>query len=58
MLHFIKLLAVIVVITYALRFINAQSDLLVFAGLAIAGTAVYLGGKEISFLFDQLKSKL
>jgi hypothetical protein len=58
MVHILKILAVIVVITYALKLVNAQSDLLVFAGLAVIGSAVYLLVADFNHFFNQLKSKL
>lgn len=58
MLHFLKILAVIVAITYSLRLVNAQSDWLVFGGLALIGSALYFAGKELDQIFEQLKSKL
>jgi hypothetical protein len=34
MIHILKIIAVIILITYSLQLVNAQSDLLVFGGLA------------------------
>ena len=58
MIYILKLLAVIVTITYALRLINSQSDLLVFGGLAIIGLAVYFFFFEINKMLHRLNSKL
>lgn len=58
MIHILKVAAVIVVITYALRLINAQSDLLVFGGLAIVGLSFYFLYDVLGEIVNQLKSKL
>ena len=57
MQHFLKVLAVIVVITYALPLVNAQSDLVVFGGLAIILAALYFMLQEFNQILEQLKSK-
>ena len=58
MQHFLKLLAAIIVITYSLRLVNAQNDLLVFSGLGIILLSMYLLLRELDQLFDLFKSKL
>jgi hypothetical protein len=58
MQHFLKVLAVIIVITYALPLVNAQSDLLVFGGVAIIIGALYFMLNELNQILQQLKSKL
>lgn len=58
MIHILKIAAVVIVITYALRLVNAQSDLLVFSGLAIVGAALYFLYIVLGELVNQLKSKL
>ncbi|HWV31115.1 MAG TPA: hypothetical protein VN038_15755 [Dyadobacter sp.] len=58
MIHILKIAAVIIVVTYALRLINAQSDWLVFAGLAIVGAALYCLYIVLGQIVNQLKSKL
>ncbi|MET7254046.1 hypothetical protein ACWKW6_02650 [Dyadobacter jiangsuensis] len=58
MVHILKIAAVIIVVTYALRLINAQSDWLVFAGLAIVGAAFYYLYIVLGQIVNQLKSKL
>ncbi|WP_414617661.1 hypothetical protein [Dyadobacter sp. 32] len=55
--YVLKLIAVIVTITYALRLVNAQSDLLVFAGLGIVGLSVYFFFFELNKIFNHLKPK-
>ncbi len=57
MIHILKILAVIVVITYALKLINAQSDLLVFAGLGVIGSAIYFLVADFNNFINLLKSK-
>jgi hypothetical protein len=58
MIHILKIAAVVIVITYALRLVNAQSDLLVFSGLAIVGAALYFLYIILGQIVHQLKSKL
>lgn len=58
MIHILKIVAVIIVVTYALRLVNAQSDLLVFTGLAIIGLALYFLYIVLGQIVNQLKSKL
>ncbi|WP_171037940.1 hypothetical protein [Dyadobacter luticola] len=58
MAHILKIILVIVAITYSLKLINAQSDLLVFSGLAIVGAALYFITTDLTNLLDQIKSKL
>ncbi|MGG7666451.1 hypothetical protein [Dyadobacter sp. BHUBP1] len=58
MVHILKIAAVIIVVTYALRLVNAQSDWLVFAGLAIIGGALYFLYIVLGQIVNQLKSKL
>jgi chromate transport protein ChrA len=58
MIHILKIIAVIILITYSLQLVNAQSDLLVFGGLAIIGVAVYLLVTDFSQFINLLKSKL
>jgi hypothetical protein len=58
MLHILKIAAVVIVVTYALRLVNAQSDWLVFTGLAIIGLAFYFLYIALSQIVNQLKSKL
>ncbi|MCF0075037.1 hypothetical protein LZD49_31425 [Dyadobacter sp. CY261] len=57
MIHILKIAAVVIVVTYALRLINAQSDLLVFSGLAIIGLAFYFLYNVLEQIVNQLKSK-
>ena len=57
MIHILKIAAVVIVVTYALRLVNAQSDLLVFAGLAIIGAALYFLYIVFGQIVNQLKSK-
>ena len=58
MIHILKIVAVIIVVTYALRLVNAQSDLLVFAGLAVIGLSLYFLYIVLGQIVNQLKSKL
>ena len=51
MRYLLKLFAGLVTITYSLRLINSQSDLLVFAGLGVVVLA-------ISFFFFELNKVL
>jgi hypothetical protein len=46
------------VVTYAFRLVNAQSDLLVFAGLAIIGLSFFFLYMVLGQIVNQLKSKL
>jgi hypothetical protein len=58
MIHILKIIVIITAITYSLKLVNSQSDLLVFGGLAIVGTAVYFFIIELKEIFTFLKSKL
>ncbi|MGN7887447.1 hypothetical protein ACN9ML_28995 [Dyadobacter endophyticus] len=58
MIHILKIAAVVIVITYALRLVNAPSDLLVFAGMAIIGLSLYFLYIALGQIVNQLKSKL
>lgn len=58
MIHILKIIIIITAITYSLKLVNSQSDLLVFGGLAIVGTAVYFFIIELKEIFTFLKSKL
>lgn len=58
MIHILKIAAVVIVVTYALRLVNAQSDLLVFTGLAIIGLSFYFLYIVLGQIVNQLKSKL
>lgn len=58
MIHILKIIAIITVITYSLKLVNSQSDLLVFGGLAVVGTALYFFIIELNEIFTFLKSKL
>ena len=58
MKYFLKIVAVIIVITYSLKLVNAQSDLLVFGGLAIIASAVYLLAIDLNQFFSSFKSKI
>ncbi|WP_169739225.1 hypothetical protein [Dyadobacter crusticola] len=58
MQHLLKVLAAIIVITYSLRLVNAQNDLLVFSGLAVILAALYYVFQELDHILEQLKSKL
>ncbi|MCF0039644.1 hypothetical protein [Dyadobacter fanqingshengii] len=58
MKHFLKIVAVIIVITYSLKLVNAQSDLLVFGGLAIIGSAIYFLLADLNQFFSSFKSKI
>lgn len=57
MIHILRLIAVIVTITYALKLVNAQSDWLVFSGLAVIGGALYFLVIDLKRIFTQLKSR-
>jgi uncharacterized membrane protein YgdD (TMEM256/DUF423 family) len=57
MQHILKVLAVIVVITYSLRLVNAQSDWLVFSGIAVILLSLYFLFHELDQILEQLKSK-
>ena len=58
MIQILKIAAVIIVVTYALRLVNAQSDWLVFAGLTIIGLSFYFLYIVLGQVVNQLKSKL
>jgi hypothetical protein len=58
MIHLLKIIALIVAVTYSLRLVNAQSDLLVFCGLAIVGFCLYLFVQELVKIFYHLKSRI
>ena len=58
MKHILKIFAAIIIITYALKLVNAQSDLLVFAGLTIIGGAIYLLTIDFSQFLQNLNSKI
>lgn len=58
MIHILKIAAVVIVITYALRLVNAKSDLLVFAGLGIIALACYFLFTVLQQVLNQIKSKL
>ncbi|WP_200942723.1 hypothetical protein [Dyadobacter sp. Leaf189] len=58
MQHLLKMLAVIIVITYSLRLVNAEHDLLVFSGLAVILAALYYLFRELDHILQLLKSKL
>ncbi|MCF0051541.1 hypothetical protein LXM25_15850 [Dyadobacter sp. LJ53] len=58
MKYFLKIVAVIIVITYSLKLVNTQSDLLVFGGLVIIGGAVYLLVTDLNQFFSSFKSKI
>ena len=58
MLHILKILAVIIVVSYSLHLVNAQSDIQVFCGLAIVGSSFYYLLRELNQIMEQLKSKL
>ncbi|MCE6989911.1 hypothetical protein [Dyadobacter sp. CY323] len=56
--YILKVILVIVAITYSLQLVNSQSDLLVFGGLAFIGAALFYLFGEIKNLLKQIKSKL
>ena len=58
MKHILKIFAAIIIITYALKLVNAQSDLLVFAGLAVIGSAIYVLTIGFSQFLQNLNSKI
>jgi len=58
MKYILKIIAIIVAITYSLKLVNAQSDLLVFGGLAIVGLCLYFFVIELNNIFNLIKSKL
>ncbi|GGB98899.1 hypothetical protein [Dyadobacter sediminis] len=58
MIHILKIIAVLIAITYSLKLVNAQSDLLVFGGLAIIGVALYYLVQQLNDILMLLKSKL
>jgi hypothetical protein len=58
MKYILKLIAAIVVITYALRLVNAESDLLVLGGVGIIGSVLYFAFTEFNKVLNHLNSKL
>jgi len=58
MKYIFRILAVIILITYALNLVNAQSDLLVFTGLAIIGAAIYMLFAGFDLVINLFKSKI
>lgn len=58
MKYFLKIVAVIIVITYSLQLVNAQSDLLVFGGLAIISSAIYVLITDLNQFFSSFNSKI
>lgn len=58
MIYILKIIAVIIAITYSLQLVNSQSDLLVFGGLAIVASSMFYLISEFTKLFTHLKSKL
>jgi len=58
MIHILKIIAVVIAITYSLKLVNAQSDLLVFGGLAMIGAALYYLLQQFNDILALLKSKL
>lgn len=58
MKYLLKIVAVLIVITYSLSLVNAQSDLLVFGGVAIIGSAIYFLVADLSQFFSSFKSKI
>ena len=58
MKNILTTLVVIVAITYSLKLINSQSDLLVFVGLGAAGLAFYVFVLVLSKIYTQIKSRL
>ena len=56
--YILKVILVIVAITYSLQLVNSQSDLLVFGGLAFIGAALFYLFTELKTLLKQIKSKL
>ena len=58
MIHILKIIAIITAITYSLKLVNSQSDLLVFGGLAVVGAALYFFIIELKEIFTFFKSKL
>lgn len=58
MMHILKIAAVVIVISYALRLVNAHSDVLVFGGLAVVGLSLYFLFSVFGQVINQLKSKL
>jgi len=58
MKYLLKIVAVLIVITYSLSLVNAQSDLLVFGGVAIIGSAIYFLVADLNQFFSSFKSKI
>ncbi|WP_165940021.1 hypothetical protein [Dyadobacter psychrotolerans] len=58
MIHILKIIAIIIAITYSLKLVNSQSDLLVFGGLAVIGCALYFFFNELNEILNLIKSKL
>ncbi len=58
MKYLLKILAVIIVITYSLRLVNSQSDVLVLSGLAIIGSSVYLLARDLDRFLSSLNSEI
>ena len=58
MIHILKIIAIIIAVTYSLKLVNSQSDLLVFGGLAIVGLSLYFFVLELKDIFTLIKSKL
>ena len=58
MIHVLKIIAIIIAITYSLKLVNSQSDLLVFGGLALIGAALYFFFTELNEILNLIKSKL
>jgi len=58
MKYILKIIAILIAITYSLKLVNSQSDLLVFGGLAIVGLSLYFFVIELSNIFNLIKSKL
>jgi hypothetical protein len=58
MIHILKIIAILIAVTYSLPLVNAHSDLLVFGGLAIIGAALYYLLQQFNDILTLLKSKL
>jgi len=58
MIHILKIIAILIAVTYSLKLVNAHSDLLVFGGLAIIGAALYYLIQQFNDILTLLKSKL
>ena len=56
--HLLKIIAVIITITYSLHLVNASSDLLVFSGFAVILLCLYFLLTELNNVFEKLKTKL